>query len=196
MCCEFNALHGDKRVVIDIGATNATVEEAAGLADKAVQRLDHPIQIDSEIGIVEAAARGKTRPVVASACTLVTRAEAEALVGTTLVSDPQGAEGGCTYAWKTDGSDYQEQISLSVTWRDGLGEMRRALAAIGQGLNMLANQGLDLTQSAGPKDKVFDEYSTSIVGVMAVRKDVLLSIESGPMSDLAAKFIAVAAGNL
>ena len=53
-----------------------------------------------------------------------------------------------------------------------------------------------MTQSAAPKDKVFDEYSTSIIGVMAVRKDVMLSIESGPISDLAAKFIAVAAGKL
>jgi hypothetical protein len=196
MCCEFNALHGDERVVVDIGSSKATVEAAAALADKAVQRLDHPIEIDSNSGIVEATARDKTRPGIASACALVTRAEAEALVGTALVSEPQGAEDGCTYAWKSDGSDDQEQISLAVTWRDGFGEMRRTLAAIGQGLDMLANEGLDLTQSAGPKDKVFDEYSASIIGVMAVRKDVMMSIESGPMSDLAAKFIAVAAGKL
>lgn len=196
MCCQLHALRGDQHVVIDIGATKATIEQAASLADKAVQRLDQPLQIGSETGIAEAGAHGKTRPQIASACTLVTRAEAEALVGAKLVADPQGAEDGCTYTWIAEGSDYQQAISLSVTWRDGFGEMRRAQAAIGMGLNMLADQGLDLTQDAAPEKKLFDDYAVSIVGVMAVRKDVLLSIESGPMSDMAAKFIAVAAAKL
>jgi hypothetical protein len=183
-------------VVVDISATPATIEAAAGLADKAVQRLDQPLQVDSETGIAEATERDKKRPVVASACTLVSRAEAEALVGAKLVSDPQGDESGCTYIWTPEGAAYQEEINLSVTWREGLGELRRTQAAIGMGLDAIAHAGLDLTQNSEAGGKNFDAYSVSIVGVMAVRNDVLLSIESGPMSEMAAKFIAVAVAKL
>ena len=196
MCCQFNALHGDQRVMVDISATKLTTKDAAGLADKAVQRLDQPLDVADDVGVAEAIARDKTRPVITSACSLVTRSEAEALVGAPLLADPEGDESGCTYVWTPAGGDYQQQISLLVTWRGGLGEMRATQAAIGVGLDMLADQGLDLTQDKGQAGPLFDAYSTSIIGVMAVRKDVLFSIESGPMSDLAAQFIAAAAAKL
>ena len=196
MCCQFHALYGDTRVVVDVAETNATIEAAAGLADKAVQRLDQPLPVDAETGIAEAAERGKQRPAIASACTLVSRAEAEELVGAKLAADPDGAESGCTYTWTPEGTDYQQDITISVTWRDGFGEMRRTMAAIGMGLDMLPDAGLDLKQNSDTTSKAFDAYAVSIIGVMAVRKDVLLSIESGPMSEMAAKFIAVAAAKL
>ena len=196
LCCEFNALRGDRRVMIDIGASTATVAQAASLADLAIQRLDQPLPVDSEAGIADALARAEGRPVITSACDLITRAEAENLVGANLVTDPQGGESGCSYAWQPAGADYQEEIRLLVTWRDGFGELRRIKAAIGMGMDMLADEGLNLAQDATQETQLFDEYSVSIIGVMAVRKDVLLSIESGPMSDMAAKFIAVAASKL
>ena len=196
MCCQLHALLGDQQVVIDIAATKATLAEAAGLADKAVQRLAQPLQVDTSVGISEAVARGKARAPISSACALVSRAEAETLVGAKLTSDPSGDESACTYAWAQEGSDYEQSISLAVTWRDGFGEFRRTQAAIGLGLDALADAGLELTQNMDTNGKPFDAYSVSIIGVMAVRKDVLLSIESGPMSDMAAKFIAAAAARL
>ena len=196
MCCQFNALRGDQRVMIDISATKLTAKDAGGLADKAVQRLDQPLDVADDLGVAEAIAREATRPAIASACTLVTRAEAEALVGAPLVAEPEGGESGCTYVWTPAGGDYQQQISLMVTWRGGFAEMRATQAAIGMGLDMLADQGLDLSQNQAAASPLFDAYSTSLIGVMAVRKDVLLSIESGPMSDMAAQFIATAAAKL
>lgn len=196
LCCEFNVLRGDRRVAIDIAASNATVAQAASLADLAVQRLQQPLQVDSEAGVAEAQARAQRRPMITSACDLITRAEAEELVETPLVADPQGSETGCSYSWQPTGADYQEEIRLQVTWRDGFGEFRRTLAAIGMGLDILADQGLDMSREAAPESKVYDEYSESIIGVMAVRHDVMLSIESGPMSETAAKFVAVAASKL
>ena len=195
MCCQFNALHGDQRVMIDISATKLTETDAGALADKAVQRLNQPLAVADDEGVAEATARDKTRPAVASACTLVTRAEAEALVGAPLLAEPEGNESVCTYVWTPAGGDYQEQVSLKVTWRGGFGEMRLTQTAIGMGLDMLADQGLDLTQDQSRADALFDEYSTSMIGVLAARKDVLLSIESAP-ADLAAPFIKVAAGKL
>lgn len=193
MCCQFNALHGDQRVMIDISATKLTAKDAGALADMAVQRLDQPLDVADDLGLAEATARDATRPAIASACTLVTRAEAEALVGAPLAADPEGGESGCTYVWTLAGADYQEQINLLVTWRGGFAEMRASQSAIGMGLDMLAEQGLDLKQDTAAKNPLFESYSTSIIGVMGVRKDVLLSIESGPMSDMAAQFIAAAA---
>ena len=193
MCCQFNALHGDQRVMIDISATKLTAKDAGALADKAVQRLDQPLDVADDLGVSEATARDATRPAIASACTLVTRAEAEALVGAPLAADPEGGESGCTYVWTPAGADYQEQITLLVTWRGGYAEMRAIQSAIGMGLDMLAEQGLDLKQDTAATNPLFESYSTSIIGVMGVRKDVRLSIESGPMSDMAAQFIAAAA---
>ncbi|MEO8243317.1 MAG: hypothetical protein ABI832_13495 [bacterium] len=196
MCCQFNALHGDQRVMIDISATKLTAKDAGALADKAVQRLDQPLDVADDLGVAEAEARDATRPVIASACTLVTRAEAETLIGAPLTAEPDGSESGCTYVWTPAGAEYQEQIKLMVTWRGGFAEMRATQSAIGMGLDMLADQGLDLKQDPTAPDLLFDAYSTSIIGVMGVRKDVLLSIESGPMSDTAAQFLALAAAKL
>ena len=196
LCCAFNALRGDQRVVIDISATKLTEMEAGTLADKAVGRLEQPLDVADDVGVDEAIARDKTRPVVGSACTLVTRAEAEAIVGAPLVGEPEGDESGCTYSWTPAGSDYQMQFTLLVTWRGGYGEFRATQGAIGMGLDMLSDQGLDVDQGVAQADPVFDEYSTSMIGVMAVRKDVFMSIESGPGSDAAAQFIATAAAKL
>ena len=196
LCCQFNALRGDQRVMIDIGATKLTETDAGGLADKAVQRLDQPLDVVDDIGVAEAITRAKSRPAVASACTLVTRAEAEAIVGAPLAGEPEGDENGCTYTWTPAGADYQTQISLLVSWRGGLSEFRATQGAIGMGMDMLADQGLDISQDAATAAPQFDEFSSSMIGVIAVRNDVFLSIESGPMSDTATQFIAAAAAKL
>lgn len=196
LCCQFHALRGDQQVVIDVAGAKATLEQAAALADKAVRRLDQPLQVDSSYGIGEAAERIQTRPTAESACALVSKAEAQKLVGAELLFDPRGDESGCTFVWKQEPSEYEQELTLLVTWRDGFGEMRRTQAAIGMSLNELMEQGLDVAQDAGDDAHVFDAYAVSIVGVMAVRKDVLLSVESGPASELAARFIAVAAAKL
>lgn len=196
LCCQFNALRGDQRVMVDISATKLTEKDAAVLADKAVQRLDHPLDVADGMGIAEAMVRDKSRPAVTSACSLIARNEAEALVGAPLLTDPEGNENMCSYVWTPTGADYQMEIKLSVTWRGGLGEMRMIETAVGLGLGMFADLGPDLAENETAADPLFDDYSTSILGVLAVRKDVLLSIESGPDSELAARFVAVAAAKL
>jgi hypothetical protein len=196
MCCQFNALREDTLVMIDISSSRLTQKDAGALADLAVARLAEPLDVADDAGVAQAHARAKTRPVPASACTLVTRAEAEALIGAPLQDDPAGDENRCSFVWTPAGADYQMQIDLSVTWRGGFGEFRQTVSAIGGGLDMIAAQGLDMTQDSGPVDPAFDDYYKSIIGVIAVRKDVFLSIESGPDSEMAEKFIAVAAAKL
>lgn len=196
LCCEFNALRKDQRVDVDISGSEATVKQAAALADKAVQRLAEPLQVASDQGIADAVALDASRPAVRSACDLLERADAERLLGGPLFQDPEGQEDRCTYVWTPAGADYQEQIKLTVTWRGGFSEFRNTQSAVGQGFAMVTDTPLDGGSTDEGRPPVFDAYSTSIIGVMGVRKDVLLSIESGPMSDTAAKVLAAAAEKL
>lgn len=196
MCCEFNAQRGKALVVVDISSSRATLQQAASLADFAVQRLDHPLPSPDTAGIDAATKRAKTRPPITSVCSLVTRAEAETIVDAPLGADPKGDDSSCRYSWTAAGTDYEQELTLGVTWRGGLAAMRQAQAAIGQAMSFLSSEGLadQKQQSAGG---LFDEHAESIIGVMAVRKDVLLSVEGGFMNnDLATAFIAAAAKKL
>lgn len=196
-CCEFNALRGDQLVVVDVSGSSATVKQAAALADLAVKRLDQPLSIDDTAGRAAAEERAKARPAIVSACDLVPRAEAEAIIGGPLATDPQGDEASCDYAWVAPGTGSQQQMTLSVTWRGGLSEMRTTLAQMGQALKFIASQGLSSDQKQQSGTGPFDEEASSMIGVMGVRKDVLLSIETGGTgNDIASAFIAAAAKEL
>ncbi|MBC7478363.1 MAG: hypothetical protein H7317_09765 [Pseudorhodobacter sp.] len=196
LCCEFNALRGDQRVDVDISGSEATVKQAAALADQAVQRLAAPLQIASNLGIAEAQAMDASRPVVRSACDLLARADAERLLGGPLFQDPQGKKNRCTYVWTPVGTKYQAQIELTVTWRGGFSEFRNTLSALEQGFARVTDTPLADGSSSEDRPSVFDAYSSYILGVVGVRKDVLLSIESGRKNDTAAKFLAAAAEKL
>ena len=197
LCCEFNALRGDQLVDVDIASSRASLEQAASLADLAVQRLDQPLSVDDAPGLAAALERDKSRPVPRPGCDLVSRSEAEAIVGAPLSADPQGSEASCSYVWSPAGSDYTDELTLSITWRGGLAEMRQAQAAIGQALSFMTSEGLVADQAQQSGGDLFDERADSFIAIMAVRKDVLLSIETGGTNnDLATAFIAAAAKNL
>ena len=196
-CCEFDALRGDQLVVIDFGGSRANVEQAASLADQAVKRLDQPLDVDDAAGRASAEDRAKTRPAIVSACDLVPRAEAETILGGPLAADPEGNEDSCDYAWVAKGTDYQQDMTLMVTWRGGLSEMRATQAQMGQALEFITAEGLPADQSQQSGVGPFDETASSMLGVMGVRKDVLLSVETGGTgNDLASAFIAAAAKKL
>ncbi|MEO9229022.1 MAG: hypothetical protein ABI216_08770 [Devosia sp.] len=196
LCCEFNAQKGKALVVIDISSSGASLQQAASLADLAVKRLDAPLPTDNANAVALAVARAKARPVIVSACTLVGRAEAEAIVGAPLTAEPAGDDSSCRYAWKATGTDYEQELTLAVTWRGGLSEMRQTQAAIGNGLSFLTAQGLPADQQQGTGTGL-DEYAESIVGVAAVHNDVLLSVETGGINnDLAKGFVLAASKRL
>lgn len=193
-CCEFRALRGAQLVTVDIGASRATVEQAAGLADAAMRRLDKPLVTDTTAGNKAAQEREALRPKPRSACELLTRAEAEAITGAPLSAVPVGLVDSCTFAWIGDG--LQQQIKLNVQWRGGFSEMRLAQAAMGQTLSFLKTQGLDAAQEQ-QSSAALDEDATNIVGVMAVKKDVMFSAETGPLlTDVAHALIVKAASKL
>ena len=186
-CCEFNALLGDRLVTVDVAGSHATIAQAASLAGIAVKRLDHPLDLDGAGGIKSAQARAAQRPKRRAICVLLSRADAEAIVGTALLAPPKGDDEACTYEWPLDASGSPYSMKLMVQWTDGFHEMRQMSAIMGQASAMI---GLGSGSGQGtPKaeDGPWDEFSQSIVGVMAVKSDVLLSIESGPFKQDVAK---------
>jgi hypothetical protein len=196
-CCEFNALRGDRLVTVDVAGSRATIAQAASLADTAVERLDQPLEIDGIGGIKSAQERAAQRPKPRSVCDIVTRADAEAIAGTALLAPPKGNEDSCTYAWALDANGSRYDIKLMMQWRDGFHEMRQTFSIIGQASSTL---GLGRESKEASSDRVqgpWDEFSQSIVGVMAVKSDVLASVESGPYrQDLARAFVEKAMVNL
>lgn len=196
-CCEFNALRGDQLVVVDFSGSRASVEQAASLADQAVKRLDEPLNVDDAAALASAQERLKARPAIVPACDLVPRDEAETILGGPLAADPEGDESSCNYVWVASGTDYQQAMTLMVTWRGGLSEMRLTQSQMGQALEFITKEGFSADQSQQSDAGPFDETATSMLGVMGVRKDVLLSVETGGMgNDLATALIAAAAKKL
>ncbi len=121
-CCDFVALRGDQLVEIDFTATDATLPQAGKLVDAAFKRIDHPLKIDGGANVDSAAAFSKTRPHPVDPCSLVSRAEAEALIGK-LIADP--------VANGTDECDYElppkgirQVYGLQISWRGGYAEWR------------------------------------------------------------------------
>ncbi len=121
-CCDFLALRGDQMIDIDFTATDLTLPQAAGLVDAAFKRIDRPLKIDGGAHVEEAAALAGTRPRPVDPCSVLTRAEVEAILGP-LLSDPKPNG--------TDECDYQVPsqgppaiYSLFYWWRGGYAEYR------------------------------------------------------------------------
>jgi len=194
-CCEFNALRGDQLVTVGIAGSHATLQQAARLADAAVKRLDQPLAIAGEEGIKAAQERFLLRPKRRSVCELLTRADAEAIARVTLSAPPKGDEESCAYTWPLDATGSTYTVKLEVTWLDGFDTMRQTQSIVGSTSSII---GLGKPSSAAkPEPGPWDEFAQSIIGVMAAKNDVLVSVESGPFkSDTSRSFVKKAIENL
>lgn len=74
-------------MTVDVSGLNATLEQAAKMADAALKRIEKPLPVDAAEGIAAATARAAARPAERDPCGLVSRAEAEAALGTPLAKD-------------------------------------------------------------------------------------------------------------
>lgn len=121
-CCTFKALRGDQIVSVDFGGTlNVTVPQAATLADAALKRLEKPLSVQGNQGVQAASEYAKGhRYKQVDPCTLLTRAEAEAVVGP-LAADPTSEKGVCTY--KPAGHP-EQAFDLKVDWTGGFRDFR------------------------------------------------------------------------
>ena len=89
-CCSFEALKGDRHVQLDWEGTRLTLQQAAALLTIALNRLDHPLTVADTVGLTAARQRwaAMARDSALDACSLVSQADAEAIIGAPLSSPP------------------------------------------------------------------------------------------------------------
>lgn len=151
---------------------------AVKIAGHAVRRVGAPLAYDGA-----AATRAHREPDGPSGdpCRLVTRAEAEALMGP-LDADPRAASdgSGCEFKTKQEFFGHQVTRKLEVAWRDGFYLLGQEVNGMGGAAKVMANQmdpdlpalGRDTVDRAEPWDQ-----KLTLMGVVAVVKgDVLLKI--------------------
>jgi len=204
-CCEFNALLGDRVVTVDVSGSNATLAQAASLADAAIRRLDQPLAVSGAAGIKAAQERAAQRPKPRNVCDLLTRADAEAIARVSLSQPPQGTDQSCHYTWlikqpfpiKGQDSSFEFELELKVTWQEGFYELRTTAAAFGNATNML---GLPKMKGQDAPDQIngpWDAFSKSLAGISAVKGNVMVSVEGGPAKqDIQRAFVEKAILNL
>jgi hypothetical protein len=189
-CCTFMALRGDQTVSIDIGGTTSvTIPQAAKLADAALKRLDKPLSIDGTRAVERAIAYETAhRPKHVDPCTLLSRAEAEAIMGP-LSGDPTSKGDTCTFPQAAAGN-IGMQAELTVQWTGGFRDVREKTSLI-QGAAKGFASSLQVSPNAtkateqvmaggAPTANPAWEASGPTVagGFSAAKKDVLIRIES------------------
>lgn len=186
-CCHFMALRGDQLVTIDVAGTTATIASAGKLADAALKRLDKPLPIEGDKGVRPAMEfETATRPRPKEACALVSRSEAEALIGP-LATDPKADDNGCEYTRPASGPVSPIYV-LKVKWTGGFGEFRETNATFetfGKDLSKSMHFSGDVKQTVEsttggndvPANPAWEAAHYNIAGLTAVKKDVLISIE-------------------
>jgi hypothetical protein len=186
-CCSFVALRGDQMVTIDVGGSKAPMAAAASLADLALKRLDHVLSISGRPNVTRAIEfETAHRPKRRDPCALMTRAEAEALVGK-LDGEPASNDDRCVYQHAIEGL-YGPTYVVKVRWTGGFSDFRQQndiAASFTKGFTKnapLSGDGKQALASALTGDDLapnpaWDIAHFSIMGLSAVKKDVSVSIE-------------------
>jgi len=221
-CCTLLVLLGDTMISIDVSSSNASLQQAATLANAALAHLDKPLDIDGASAVPAALALEAKRPTRVDPCSLVSRAEAEALLGP-LIAAPVSEGDSCSYELPTQG--LRQIYELKIRWHGGYADYREHNAMAGGIVKAMLPGEKDMKKTAsdlhsgnnaeaGSIDKSYgggdtgaqhmfsgvdagqgpwDEATTSILGFAAVRKDVQMTIDvSGVRADSAHKLVASA----
>jgi hypothetical protein len=133
-CCIFAGLRGDQLITIDFTATPATLRQAASLVDTAYKRIDHPLKIDGGAAVNAAKALDKTRPKPVDACSLLTRAEVEAIIGTLSANPSAAGQSGCNFALPQRDNTHP-QYEIQIYWSGGYSRWRSDHHVAGIGMD-------------------------------------------------------------
>jgi len=172
------ARKGDAMVDVGYEGTGAGLAGAARVADIALGRLGAPLPYDGA-----AAARAAPGPLVTprDPCTLVSRAEAEAILGA-LASNPVSdrSQTSCTYTLAARRGLGGQEVQLTVQWRDGFAALEgaRSTAAIVQ-------RQVGGVPTGGVGDSGFGRFMQQIQGVMRSQGIGTQMTDSGLKNDSA-----------
>jgi hypothetical protein len=171
------ARKGDAMVDVGYEGSRAGLAGAARVADIALGRLGAPLPYDGA-----AAARTAPGPLVMprDPCTLVPRADAEAILGA-LASDPMsnGSES-CTYTLSAQRGLGGQEVLLTVQWRDGFAALEgaRSTAAIVQ-------RQVGGVPTGGARDSGFGSFMQQVQGVLRSQGIGAQMTDSGLKNDSA-----------
>ena len=176
------ARKGDAMVDVGYEGSRAGLAGAARVADVALGRLGAPLPYDGAT-----AARTAPGPLVTprDPCTLVSRAEAEAILGT-LASDPvsDASQTSCTYTLAGHRAFAGQEVRLAVQWRDGFAALEgaRSTAALVQ---RQVGGGPPPGALGGTGDSGFGRFMQQVQGVMRSQGIGTQMTDSGLKTDSA-----------
>jgi hypothetical protein len=172
------ALKGPASVQVDPLGSRLDLAAQADIIRIALARLDAPLPYDGA-----GAARNRTAPPPKrrDPCTLVTRAEAEALLGKLRAAPHISEEGdACVFPLAMDFMGTPVDQELQVQWHDGFYALGQERGALGMATKVMTNDMGDipsLGENTAGEAEPWDERITLIGGVVTVVKhDVLLKI--------------------
>ena len=175
-CCVLNAMLGDAMVDLDFTASKLEMKQAATLVNMALGRLSKPVHVNGDAGVAAASQRMAQRPKERPACQLVTRAEAEAVLGP-LTAEPAGDGNECEYRFTLKGDNGQavpRLVQIKVRWDGGFAQLRDEVSMTGKILSGLTGmQAKSPTEMPAPPAGPWDE-AASTTDFMAVKQDVLI----------------------
>lgn len=170
---------GDAMVDVGYHGSRAGLAGAARLADEALGRIGSPLPYDGA-----AAARSAPGPLVSprDPCTLVPRADAEAIIGR-LARDPlPGADqGSCAYTLAGRRGLGGQEVMLSVQWRDGFAALEGARYTAGLVQRQVG--GMPPTPAGG--DSQLGNFMQQVQGVMRAQGIGTQMNETGLVTDTA-----------
>jgi hypothetical protein len=203
-CCRIFALRGDALITFDYEGWKNDTPAAVGLLNKALLRLDKPLGIDGNAGVPSAIEREKARPKPRPACALVSRAEAEAIVGA-LLADPINSTDGtsCTYRFNiaaaTDSPLAKApellkglassvlgakgglaagplDAELTFRWSGGFRHLASNGMIGGAMQGMTSMPGISAPPPLEPGEGTWSEATQSSLAFVAVKKDVAVTV--------------------
>ena len=209
-CCQIFALRGDRMITFDYRGWRADTNAAVGLLNQALLRLDEPLAIKGGAGNAFALKHDEQRPASKPACELLSRAEAEAIVGPLLADPKPNADGtACVYRytqpkakespWK-DAPDQFKSLAggllggragfvagpvdamLTVYWRGGFRQLNdSALVAGAVSGSYEGTPGMPKRTQGPVTGGPWGEAGQNSLNFIAVKNDVGVMIDTEPM---------------
>lgn len=148
-CCVFNALRASQMISIDFTGSAMTLKQAAALVDAAFKRIDKPLALDGGANAAPAKAFLKTRPARLEACSVLSQAEVEAILGK-LVAAPKAQGDICSYQLPSQG--IPQIYDLQYDWSGGNYVFRQDLQASRMAGAALGNMSLSVHEKVQVAD--------------------------------------------
>jgi len=197
-CCMIFALRGDSLVKFDFRAWRPDTKAAVSILNKALARLDHPLAVDGNAGNQAALKRAVLRPQPRAACSLLSRAEVESVLGP-LSAEPQSSSSdsteGCLYR-------FTQAESKESTLAEAPKELKSFMGAVTGGRTGLVRGPVETTMSIlwrggyrqlSENAMISGAVMGNLQGVPGLPKRTEGKVEKGPWDEAAQTSLSFAA---